>query len=277
MIDIFTDSCSDLSPELIKKHQIRVIHLNVFINGHDYKDGELTQAELFALAGQSGELPKTSAPSISEFAQAFDTPNEKLFIGISAQLSATLQNAIKGAEMAEQPVQVVDSMNLSTGIGLLVLKAAEARDQGASVAEIKTLIEATVPQVRTSFVIDTLDYLYKGGRCTTMQHLVGSMLRLRPVIEVRPDGTLGVKEKIGGSRRKALNALLENFKRNLPEVDLHRVFVTHTSCEEDAAYLRAELLKLAPIEEVCITAAGATIASHCGPNTIGILYILKPA
>jgi len=275
MIEITTDSCCDLSPALIKQHQIRVINLNVFINGRDYKDGELTQAELFALADESGELPKTSAPSISEFVNLFDTPNDKLFIGISDKLSATLQNAIKGAEMANQPVRIIDSMNLSTGIGLLVLKAAELRDQGRTIDEIKEIIERTVPYVRTAFVIDTLDYLYKGGRCTAMQHVVGSMLRLRPVIEVRADGTLGVKEKIGGSRKKALNSMLESFKRSLPGVDLHRVFVTHTSCEEDAEYLKAELLKLAPIEEVCITEAGATIASHCGPNTIGILYILK--
>ena len=136
-------------------------------------------------------------------------------------------------------------------------------------------MQAAVGRVHTSFIIDTLDYLYMGGRCSAMENVVGSLLKIRPIIEVRPDGTLGVKEKTRGTRKKALGSMLADFEAHLSQVDLHRVFVTHTGCDADAAFLKEELLKIAPIEEVCITQAGATVASHCGPDTIGILYLEK--
>jgi DegV family protein with EDD domain len=175
----------------------------------------------------------------------------------------------------KKDIRLVDSKNLSSGIGLLVLKAAELRDQGLSLDEIEKEIRNTVPKVRTAFVIDTLEYLYKGGRCSAMENVMGSLLHIRPIINVRADGTLGVKEKISGSRKKALNALLADFERNKANIDMHRVFITHSGCEEDAEMLQKSLLDMAPIEEICITVAGATIASHCGPATIGILYLLK--
>jgi fatty acid-binding protein DegV len=114
-----------------------------------------------------------------------------------------------------------------------------------------------------------------GGRCSSMEHIVGSLLKIRPVIEVRHDGTLGVKEKVSGSRKKALDSLIIDFKKKLPNIDLQKVFITHTFCQEDANYLKDELIKLAPIKEVCLSTANATIGSHCGPNTIGILFFTK--
>lgn len=278
MIDITTDSCSDLSAELRKRFGIRVIPLQVYIHGRNVRDGELSLNELFAEVQQHGELPKTSAPPMGDFIEFFDSPNEIIFIGISARLSATTPNATLAAQARPEglpPVHVIDSFNLSSGIGLLVLKAAELRDEGLSGAEIKERIEALVPKLHTTFVIDTLDYLYKGGRCSAMQHVVGSLLRIRPVIEVRPDGTLGVKEKIGGSRKKALNSILEDFSSHLPKIDLQRVFITHTGCDEDARYLAEELRKRAEIGEIHTAYAGATIASHCGPDTIGLIYFVQ--
>ncbi|MPN04212.1 hypothetical protein SDC9_151448 [bioreactor metagenome] len=136
-------------------------------------------------------------------------------------------------------------------------------------------LNSTIDKVNTSFVIDTLDYLHMGGRCTAMELIIGSMLKIRPVIEVKKDGSLGVKEKISGTRKKALDSMILDFKSKLPGIDLHRVFVTHAYCQKDAEYLKSELLKLAPIEEVCFTTAGATISSHCGPDCIGILFIQK--
>lgn len=141
--------------------------------------------------------------------------------------------------------------------------------------EIEAILNEAKIKIITSFVIDTLDYIYMGGRCTVVQHVVGSLLKIRPIIEVFHDGTLGIKEKVNGSRKKALDTLLVSFKNKLPNIDLHRVFITHTFCEEDANYLKEELLKLAPIEEICLSTANATIASHCGPNTIGILSFSK--
>jgi len=137
------------------------------------------------------------------------------------------------------------------------------------------LISELRPKVRTAFVVDTMDYLYKGGRCTGLQAFVGSVLKIRPVIHVLPDGTLGVLDKVRGSRKKALDRLIARFKSDLPKVDLKRVFVTHSGCEADAEYLVGKLQELAPIENLITTVAGATIGSHCGPNTIGVLYIAK--
>jgi DegV family protein with EDD domain len=178
-------------------------------------------------------------------------------------------------QLDRDDIYLVDSLNLSTGIGLLALKAADLRDAGLSAAEIAAAVTNARSKVRTAFVIDTMDYLYKGGRCTALQAIFGSMLKIRPVIYVRPDGTLGVLDKIRGTRKKALDSLLEGFRADLPEVDLTRVFVTHSGCAEDAEYLAGELNKLAEIKDVLITTAGSTIGSHRGPNTIGILYLRK--
>lgn len=277
MIHILTDSCSDLSTELIEQYSIGLINLGVFIDGRAFKDRvDLDTPTLFSLVEKSGELPKTSAPSVAAFTNFFDREGDVVYIGISSMLSATVNNArLAGEALARTNVKVIDSLNLSTGIGLLALKAAEMRDQGFSAGQIELVINQTIPKVHTAFVIDTLDYLYKGGRCSAMALIIGSLLKIRPVIEVRPDGTLGVREKITGSRKKALDSLILDVKKNLNNLDPHRVFITHTGCTQDAEYIAAELRKLVDIQNLNITIAGATIASHCGPNTIGILYLTQ--
>ncbi len=276
MIEIITDSTSDLSPELIERFKIKRLPLTVFVENREVKDGDLSLTELFDAVERTGVLPKTSAVPVADFSEAFTTSNDIICIDISSQLSATHQNSVlAAAEVKNKKIATLDSLNLSTGIGLLVVKAAELRDQGRSFEEIVAEIRATVPKIHTSFTIDTLDYLYKGGRCSALQNIFGSLLHIRPVIEVRKDGTMGVKEKIGGARKRALLSMVDEFQSLLPNIDLHRVFITHTGCDADAAFLEAELRQLAKIDEVDITYAGTTIASHCGPNTIGILYILK--
>jgi DegV family protein with EDD domain len=124
-------------------------------------------------------------------------------------------------------------------------------------------------------VIDTLDYLRKGGRCSAIEYLAASLLKIRPVIEVRGDGTLGVREKIGGSRKKALLSMVDEMKTHGRDIDTQRIFITHCACPEDAEYLKSEIESLKMFREVFITEAGSTIASHCGPKTIGILYLTK--
>ena len=276
MITIFTDSCADLGQPLLDAHGVRFIPLHVLVNGIDHLDSEYPITELFKSVSETGELPKTAAPSVKEFQSFFDVKDSVVYIGLSSQLSATMSNAQLAKEQMEKAdLHLIDSLNLSTGIGLLVLKAVDLMRAGKGVEEIIAEIEATRPKVRTAFVIDTMDYLYKGGRCTALQAIFGSMLQIRPVINVREDGTLGVLDKVRGSRKKGLDRLIERFKEDLPDVDLTRVFVTHTGCTEDAEYLVGELKALAEIENVHITTAGATIASHCGPDTIGILYITK--
>jgi len=278
MVTILTDSCSDLSPELSRKYNIKTIPLYVFVNERTYQDGvDIQIEELFRIVDESKKLPKTSAPTIPDFEKFFsENPGDVIFIGIGSKLSATYQNAYLAARsFPERKIYTIDSRNLSTGIGLSVLYAAELRDMGLSADEIVGKTNALISKVHTSFVIDTLEYLYMGGRCSAMENIIGSLLKIRPIIEVKPDGTLGVKEKNRGSRQKSLDVLLEDFRKNLPCINLHRVFVTHAACRADADYLATELMNLAPIDELNITSAGATVASHCGPNTIGILYTIQ--
>lgn len=276
MIYIKTDSCADLGQSLLDAHQISSIPLHVLVDGEDHFDNDLTLEFLFSSVDQTGELPKTAAPSVQEFIDFFSESEPIIYIGLSSQLSATMGNAKLALEQMERDnIQVIDSLNLSTGIGLLALKAADLRDAGLSASEITAEIEACGAKVRTAFVIDTMDYLYKGGRCTALQAIFGSMLKIRPVINVRSDGTLGVLDKVRGSRKKALDRLLAGFKADLPDVDLNRVFVTHSGCLEDAEYLTSKLNEMAEIKDVLITIAGSTIGSHCGPNSIGILYLMK--
>jgi DegV family protein with EDD domain len=277
MINILTDSCSDLNTDLAVRYGIGTIPLYVFINETTYRDSvDINLQQLFQFVEETKKLPQTSAPSVPDFEKFFsETSGEIIFISIGSKLSATYQNAILAAEnLYDRTVRIFDSNNLSTGIGLMALRAAEMRDQNRSLEEILQILELARPKVRTSFVIDTLDYLYKGGRCTAMENIIGSLLKIRPVIEVKADGTLGVKEKNRGTRKKALDSMMESFKKDLALIDPHRVFITHSGCEEDAQYLAVEVAKNLAIDELNITIAGATIASHCGPNTIGIIYQL---
>ena len=278
MFNIITDSTSDLGSGTAAEFKLTVIPLLVTIGEKTYHDGvDIHQDQLFALIQEYNELPKTAAPSAGEFTKAFDQPGESLFIGISSKLSATLQNAHLATDMlAAGKVRVVDSLNLSTGVGLLALRAAELRDQGFSAERIEQELLASVPKLRVSFVIDTMEYLYKGGRCTALQALAGSMLKIHPIIEVRPDGTLGVKSKARGTLQKGYQMMLDDFESHLPELDRRRVFVTHTCADEAEVQLLVEGVKrIAAPDEVRVTRAGSVIASHCGPGTAGILYFVK--
>jgi len=282
MVCIITDSTCDLGTTITSKANIHTVPLYVNINGTNYIDGvTITTPDLFKSVDETGLLPKTSAPTVADFQKALAVFDETICITLSSKLSATYQNALLAqeglhrGESSDHRNFVIDSLNLSTGIGLLVLKAATMRDQGLPTAEIAARIQEMIPKVRTSFVVNTLDYLYKGGRCSAVQNIMGSLLSIRPIIAIRPDGTLGIKEKVRGSRMKALQAMLNSFAQDLANLDLDQVFVTHTSSDEDAEYLKSEILKLAPVRNVTITTAGSVIASHCGPGTIGILYMLK--
>jgi DegV family protein with EDD domain len=278
MINIVTDSTSDLGIDISTKYKLTVIPLLVTIGGKDYRDGvDIQQKELFALVKKYNELPKTAAPSAGEFAKIFEQPGEHIFIGISSRLSATIQNARLAADMFPPgKVTVIDSLNLSTGVGLLALRAAELRDLGLSAKEIVEAITESRPKVRTSFVIETMEYLYKGGRCTAIQAIAGSVLKIHPTIEVRPDGTLGVKSKARGTLRKGLQLMMDDFESHLPELDRKRVFVTH-SCEDEETvrFLLEGVKQVAAPDEICVTSAGSVISSHCGPGTAGILYFVK--
>jgi DegV family protein with EDD domain len=275
MVRIVTDSTADLSAELIERYGITVVPLSVALDGTDYRDGvELDGAGLLDLVGRAGRLPKTAAPPVGAFVAAFDGAEAAVYVGISSQFSSSLQNARLAAEECPgTEVAVVDSLNLSTGIGLLAGRAAELRDEGLPAGEIAARTTALAARVHTSFVIETTEFLYLGGRCTALQSIVGSLLHIRPIIGVEPDGTMGVRARIHGSRKKALDYMLADVAAHRETLDPARVFVTHTGCDADAAMLAEEVARIAAPREVLITRAGCVITSHCGPDTIGILYL----
>ncbi len=277
MVTIITDSTSDLSLDLRKKFEVRTIPLYVQHLGKTFRDGvDIDNQLLFTLVDQSRELPKTSAASVNDFAQAFAETDECICLTISSQLSATYQNAVIAQKQAGRSgIRVIDSLSLSTGIGLLALRAAERRDQGCSVDEIERAILELRPKVVSSFMLETLEYVYMGGRCSAIQNFASSILKIRPVLEVCPDGSLGVREKIRGTRKKGLDAMLTQLEQNLPRLDRKRIFITHTDCPEDAEYLKGEVQRIASPDELLITLAGSVIASHGGPKTIGILYLTQ--
>jgi len=277
LIKIVTDSTVDLSPELIQEYGIEIVPLVVEIGGKTYQDRiEITQQRLFELVKEVGELPKTAAPSLGAFEEAFAPPEEVVFIGISTGLSATVQTARMATQgMEGDRVTVIDSKNISTGAGFLVLMAARMRDQGATRQEIEQAVHEAIPKLRTRFVIDTLRYLYMGGRCSAMESIVGSVLKIRPVIEIQPDGTMGVAAKVRGARKKAHQVMLDALADDLSRLDRRRIFVTHTASPEDIAAFVEQVERIASPDEITVTLAGSVVSSHCGPDTIGLLYMLR--
>jgi len=277
-VKIITDSTADLTQELLDKLEIEVLPLYVLVNGTSYLDGiEMTTDELYRQIEESKTLPKTSAPSTGDFYEIFSkwvqAGYDVLYIGLSSKLSATFQSArLAAEEFDEGQVWVLDSLNLSTGIGLLVLEAAEMANKGMGAEEIYKKILELVPKVRVSFIIDTLKYLHMGGRCNSVQLLASNVLKIRPQIIVK-DGGMIVGAKFRGKRASCLDQFYNEVIGDGSQINRKRAFVTHSDCSESEYMDYKNRLEGLGISEVHITQAGTVISSHCGPGTIGILYI----
>ncbi|MDR0269124.1 DegV family protein [Paenibacillus sp.] len=276
-LKIFTDSTSDLPKEWIDRYDIGIIPLYVVFGNEQLRDGiDITPAELYERVSRSGSLPKTAAPSPADFMAAFE-PHVKqgdsiLYIGLSSELSATYQNALIAAdEYPGASIRVFDSQNLSSAIGLLVMKAVDAAREGKSLDEIVTMLTDVRPEVESEFVIDTPEYLYKGGRCSGVQNLLGSLLNIRPVIKVI-DGKMTPAYKVRGKKEKAVNQMLQNALEKQSFMDNDLIFVVHSFAEDEAKYLQQVLQEETGAREVAISTAGCVISSHCGAKTIGIMY-----
>lgn len=282
-IKIITDSTADLGQELLTANDVGMIPLLVQFDQESYQDGvDIDSPRLFQMVAAKNQLPKTASPSPAAFQQAFAEAirdgSQVIYIGISSKLSATQQNArIAASTFPEGQVYVFDSYNLSTGIGLQVLSACDMARAGKSAEEIMQTLEQDRAKVRTTFVIDTMEYLYKGGRCNSLQALMGSLLHIRPVIAV-VDGAMIVDGKLRGSRQRGIDYQLDKFAQDVRagQVRPDRVFVTHTASDEDVRYAKEKVREIFPeVKAVYDTRAGSVIGSHCGPGTLGILYMLK--
>ncbi|MGS0973698.1 MAG: DegV family protein [Candidatus Izemoplasmataceae bacterium] len=279
-IKLISDSTCDLSPELIHKHEIEIVPLYVSFGEESYKDGiDLKTEEMYRIIKEKGELPKTSAVAPGEFEQIFqkylDLDYDILYMGIGSKFSGTFQSAMLAKKLLEsENIYLVDSANLSSGTGLLLLKAAQFRDAGMGVLEIKEKVEGLVPLVRSQFVIDTLEYLYKGGRLNALSALMGKMLRVHPLIKV-VDGKMDVGKKAMGSMRKGLQILLDQAVLDQENMDQDFMMITHSLADEHYQYIHKKIAGAFDIKNVYETHAGCVISTHCGAGTIGILYILK--
>jgi len=278
-IKILTDSTNDLSKEIIENMSIGVMPLYVNFDEEQYKDGiNLQEPELYKKVDKFGKLPKTAAPSVGDFIEFFkpyvDEGYDILFLPVSFQMSSCGQNAIIAAEeFKNSKIYVVDSANLSTGIGLQLCAAYDMVQKGLSIEEIVENLKEISDKVKTAFTIETLDYLYKGGRCNALQALLSSMLNIKPIIKVK-EGKMIVGAKIRGKKKKALDYMIDEALQYKDKMLYNRLFITHTSGSEDEAiYIKEILEKELKDINIYITNAGCVIASHCGRKTIGILFI----
>lgn len=280
-IKIITDCTSDLTDDLYLQHDIEVMNLYVNIGGKDYLDKvDINVAELFEKVDQYNVLPKTAALIPNDYIKVFkkyiDLDYDLIFLGLGSGFSSSFQNAITASKnFPSERLRVIDSGNLSSGIGLLLLKAARFREEGKTLSEIAREIEKLVPKVRSMFSINTLEYLHKGGRCSGTAKFFGSVLKIKPIIRV-VDGKMIVAKKPRGKYETALKAQLDYLIKDLDKIDLDNLFITHCiALDEDIEYLKSEINKLINIDNIYVTNASSVISTHCGPRTIGILYIVK--
>ena len=274
---ITSDSTTDLGKELIDRFQISILPLGISLGGKSYTDGIDIDADMiYDVYNKTGELPKTAAANINDsiafFKQFTDQGLELVHFTISSDMSSTYQNSVLAAEELEG-VHVVDTRNLSTGGGLLVLAAAEMAEAGEDAETIVAKCEEIRERVSASFVIDNLEFLYKGGRCSSVAMLGANLLKLKPCIVVK-DGKMSVAKKYRGDFHKVLLQYIEDQVRDGSGIEKHRIFITHAGCDQEIVDdCISKLKSLADFEEIDVTRAGCTVSSHCGRNTLGVLFI----
>ena len=277
------DSTCDLTPQLLERFHIRTVPLTIQSGERVFPDdGQYTSADLYADYRSNGTLPKTAAVSPEEFRAFFapilDEGYDIVHIDISSELSCTCQNAVLAAqELAEQgQIHVVDSRQLSTGGGLLALQGARLRDSGMAASDIAAELRHLAPHSDTSFVLDTLEYMWKGGRCSGVAALGANVLKLKPCLEMR-EGRLVVCKKYRGTMEKVYRQYITERLADKAVVE-DWAFITHSGevPEETLQGLTELVRELAPFKEVFVTQAGCTVSSHCGPGTLGVLFLRQP-
>ena len=276
-IRITSDSTCDLG-HLVKERNIGILPLKVHLDAESYRDGvDITPEEIFSFVKKTKMLPKTSAPSIGDYEEFFhkqlEMADEVVHLNISTKCSVSHNIALKAAEAFGGKVRVIDSKALSSGQGLLVLKAADLRDAGKTAEEIEEALLEIRNRVNTSFVPDQLDYLHKGGRCSSMKMLVANTLKIHPKI-VMNDGQLVQGGRYRGHMGRCISQYVEDLKQAYPNYDKTRCFITHSSAEPELVELaKAKVREMFDFEEIIETVAGSIVTSHCGKGTLGVLFV----
>lgn len=282
-IRITSDSTTDLSPELIERYNVGILPLSVSLGENTYTDGvDITPDDIYANYEKTGTLPKTAAPNLEksleffreQFAQGYD---EVIHLALSSEMSSSCHNAELAAEELGH-VHVVDTRNLSTGGGLLVIKAAELVEEAGENADPAAIAETCrklAPNVDASFVVDNLEFLHKGGRCSALAAFGANMLQLKPCIVVQ-DGKMDVGKKYRGRFASVLPKYIHDRIDDVSTIHKSHIFITHAGCDEKIVQACvSELKSIASFKEIHITRAGCTISSHCGRNTLGVLFLRK--
>ena len=279
MIKIVADSTCDLSPEIVEKMDITISPTYVVSNGKYYKDGiDIMPEDVFKIFETEGAACKTTAANVfdyeeiySEFATKYDNIIQ---ICIGSEFSSCYQNACIAAKSFKN-VHVINPMNLSTGFGYLVYEAALMAKEGADIETICKKIKDMSPYIDTSFIINKLDYLHKGGRCSGLEAIGAMLLNIKPCIEVL-NGKMDVGRKYRGRLEQCIEKYIKDRFEDNDDIDYKRVFVTHSLRSDEALNNAIELIKsCANFEEIITTTAGCAVSTHCGPNTLGVIYKRK--
>jgi len=278
-IKIISDSTCDLSAQLIAENDIALTPLTVVKNDSQFKDGvTITPADIFAHVASGGSLCTTAANSIGEYADVFEKYSADcdgiIVITIGSSFSACYQNACLAAEDYPK-VRVIDSQNLTTGQGLVVLKACELAKAATDLDALQAELRAYTEKVEASFIVDKLDYLVKGGRCSSAAALGANLLNLKPCIEVK-GGKMSVGKKYRGNFSKSLVNYVRERLEGREDIDTETIFITRTVIDEDTyAAVKEAVSQHSHFKNVYETTAGCTISCHCGPGTLGIIFVRK--
>ena len=278
-IKITSDSTCDLSNELVEKFNIGIVPLTVVKDDVSYQDGiDITPADIFAHVAAGGDLCSTAAISVGGYEDVFKKYaadyDGVIHINISSEFSCSYQNACLAAEEFEN-VRVIDSRNLSTGQGLVVLKACELAQTCENLDDLKQQLDAFTEKVEASFLIDDLRYLVKGGRCSSAAALGANLLNLKPCIDVK-NGKMTVGKKYRGKFEKSLASYVKDRLNNRDDLDRGTLFVTRTPVSDEALQaVRDAVDAYANFENIYWTKAGCTVSCHCGPGTLGVLFVRK--
>jgi len=277
MINILTDSIADIPKELLDKYNIETIPMYVQLNGKMYQDGEnIDPNQLFSWVQNSGKYPTTSAPPPADFMKFLDRKEPTIFIGVSGQLSTTMGNAqIAVNQLGNKRIDLIDSKSISIVYGQIVLQAAQWRNEGMGFEDLSKGVRDLVDASRGIFILDSLEYLYHGGRCSAINHFASSLLSIRPFLNLLPDGTLGILGKVRGSRNRAINKLFSYFKDQKDKFEFSHISIGHLNCGEEVKDLETRIHDLGIQKDILISEIGCVLASHSGPRALGITYTIR--
>jgi len=276
-IAITAESTIDLPKGLLEKYDIKTLPFSVILGDNEYKDGEITSSDIFKFVEENKILPKTSAINEAQYSEFFHERLKDYDAVVHFCLSSQISSACRNAKLAASEmknVYVVDSKSLSTGIALLAIYARELADAGISAEEIAKKAEERTKDVQASFVVKKLDYLHKGGRCSSIALLGANLLSIRPEI-VLSDGKMISAKKYLGKIEKVIEKYCKDVLADNPNPDKKYAFVTYTTAAEEMVNIAKSALVQAGFETIYETTAGATITSHCGENTLRILFLNK--